>query len=96
MPHGKRLTEVENTTDSWRGGCVPVNHVRTGWCINKAKPRSFPGADLGSDHDMVLMTLRLKLKTNHNANSPRLRLDVEKLKYPNIRLQLYSIYSRQK
>ncbi|KAL8601188.1 hypothetical protein ACOMHN_002995 [Nucella lapillus] len=51
--------------------------------INKAKTRIYPRADIGSDHDMVLMTLRLKLK-NHKPNIPRLRFDIEKLKDPDI------------
>ena len=31
--------------------------------INKENARSFPGADTGSDHDLVLTTIKLKLKT---------------------------------
>ena len=30
--------------------------------INIAKTRSFPGADIGSDHDFVMMTFKLHLK----------------------------------
>ena len=48
--------------------------------INKAKTRTFPGADVGSDHDLVLSSLRLKLK--HFQKTPRIRFDLEKLKDP--------------
>ena len=30
--------------------------------VNTAKIRSFPGADIGSDHDLVMMSFRLRLK----------------------------------
>ena len=33
------------------------------YSINKANTRSFPGADIGSDHGLVLTTFKLKLKT---------------------------------
>ena len=52
--------------------------------INKAQTRTFPGADIGSDHDMVLMTLKLKLKKDQKKNNPLIRYDVEKLKDPGI------------
>ena len=50
--------------------------------INKAKTRTYPGADVGSDHDMVLMTLKLKLKKNLKQNTPRIRFNVDKLRDP--------------
>ena len=30
--------------------------------INRAQTRSFPGANVGSDHDMIMMIFRLRLK----------------------------------
>ena len=48
--------------------------------FNKAQTRTFPGADIGSDHDMVLMTLKMKLMKNCKQDSPRIRLYVDKLK----------------
>ena len=30
--------------------------------VNIARTRSFPGADIGSDHDLLMMTFRLRLK----------------------------------
>jgi len=52
--------------------------------INKANTRTFPGADIGSDHDLVLMTIKLKLKAQRTTKNPRIRFDLEKLKDPEI------------
>ena len=41
-------------------------------------------ADVGSDHDVVLATLKLKLKKMHHKKSPRIRFDIEKLNEPEI------------
>ena len=30
--------------------------------VNSARTRNFPGADIGSDHDLLMMTFRLRLK----------------------------------
>ena len=38
--------------------------------INKANTRSCPSVDIGSDHDLVLTTIKLKLKTKLSMNSP--------------------------
>ncbi|GFS04557.1 endonuclease-reverse transcriptase [Elysia marginata] len=46
--------------------------------------RTYPGADIGSDHDLVLATFKLKLNSKRKAKSPRLHFDLEKLKDPNI------------
>lgn len=52
--------------------------------INKAQTRTFPGADVGSDHDMVLMTLRLKLRIQKQQSTPRIRFNLDKLKDPQV------------
>ncbi|GFS01584.1 endonuclease-reverse transcriptase [Elysia marginata] len=46
--------------------------------------RTYPGADIGSDHDLVLATFKLKLNSKRKAKSPRLHFDLEKLKDPYI------------
>ena len=55
--------------------------------------RSFPGADIGSDHDLLMMTFRLRLKKkkkkksekkNHKPKHTRLKFDLEKLKDPSV------------
>ena len=49
--------------------------------INKPETRTFPCADVGSDHDLVMMTINLK---NRKDKNPRIRFDTEKLQDPNI------------
>ena len=50
--------------------------------INIAKTRSFPGADIGSDHDLVMMNFRLRLKKIVKPKQVRMKFDIEKLKDP--------------
>ena len=52
--------------------------------VNIAKTTSFPGADVGSDHELVVMTFRLRLQRVTNQGSTRIRFSLEKLKDPNI------------
>ena len=51
---------------------------------NIAKTSSFPGADIGSDHELAMMTFRLRLQRVKNQGSIRIRFSLEKLKDPNI------------
>ena len=52
--------------------------------INIAKTRSFPGADIGSDHELVIMTFKLHLKRVKEQGHTRIKFDLEKLKDPTI------------
>ena len=52
--------------------------------INIAKTSSFPGANIGSDHELVMMTFRLRLQRMKNQGNIRIRFSLEKLKDPNI------------
>ncbi|WP_419585454.1 hypothetical protein, partial [Thiolapillus sp.] len=52
--------------------------------MNIARTRSFPGTDIGSDHDLLMMTFRLRLKKNSKQKHTRLKYDLEKLKDPNV------------
>ena len=52
--------------------------------INIAKTRSFPGADIGSDHDLVMMNFRLRLKKIVKPKQVRVKFDLQKLKDPKI------------
>ena len=52
--------------------------------VNNARTRSFPGADIGSDHDLLVMTFRLCLKKISKPKHTRLKFDLEKLKDPNV------------
>ena len=52
--------------------------------VNIARTRSFPGADIGSGHDLLMMTFRLCLKKISKPKHTRLKFDLEKLKDPNM------------
>ena len=51
--------------------------------VNIAKTRGFPGAHNGSDHELVMMTFRLRLQRVKNRSNIRIRFSLEKLKDPN-------------
>ena len=57
-------------------------HFQSG--VNIASTRSFPGADIGSDHDLLMMTFCLHLKKISKPKHTRLKFDLEKLKDPNM------------
>ena len=52
--------------------------------VNIARTRSFPGADIGSDHDLLVMTFRLRRKKTSKPKHTRLKFDLEKPKDPNV------------
>ena len=57
-------------------------HFRSG--VNIHRTRSFPGIDIGSDHDLVMMTFRVRLKKARKPNQPKLRFNLEKLRDPDV------------
>ena len=52
--------------------------------VNIHRTRSFPGADIGSDHDLMMVTFRVRLKKARKPNQPRLRFDLDKLMNPDV------------
>ena len=52
--------------------------------VKTAKKRSFPGADIRSDHDLVMMSFRLRLKKIKVQGPSRIEFDLEKLKDPQV------------
>ena len=52
--------------------------------VNTARTQSFPRADIGSDHDLLMMTFHLRIKTVSKPKHTRLKFDLEKLKYHNV------------
>ena len=52
--------------------------------IKTSRTRIFPGADVGSDHDMVVMTFQTRLKNSRKPTQPRIRFDLEKLNDPSV------------
>ena len=47
--------------------------------IKTARTRTFQGADVGSDHDMMMMTFQTRLKNSRKPTQPVIRFDLEKL-----------------
>ena len=52
--------------------------------MNIARTQSSPGADIGSDHNLLIMTFHLRLKKISKPKHTRLKLDLENLKDPNV------------
>ena len=53
--------------------------------VNIARTRSFPGADINSDHELVMMTFRLHLKKlKKKQGHTRIKFDLGKLKDPGV------------
>ena len=52
-------------------------------CLSTAKTRSFPGADAGSDHDLVMMAFHLHLKVKKQGHT-RIKFNLEKLMDPGV------------
>ena len=42
--------------------------------------RVFPGVDIGSDHDLLMMTMKVKLTRRQRQDHTRLHFDIERLK----------------
>ena len=65
-----------------------IDHIMVKRCfqssVNIAKTRNFPGADIGSDHELEMMTFRLCLQRVKNQGSIRIRFSLENFKDPNI------------
>ena len=53
--------------------------------VNITRTRSFPGADIGSDHNLVLMTFRVRLRKINKAKFTRPRFNLDKLEDPAIK-----------
>ena len=52
--------------------------------IKTARTRTFPGADVGNDRDMVMVTFQTRLKNARKPTQPRIRFDLEKLNDPTV------------
>ncbi|WP_353805814.1 endonuclease/exonuclease/phosphatase family protein, partial [Acinetobacter baumannii] len=52
--------------------------------INIGRTRTFPGADIGSDHDLLMMSFRLHLKRVNTAKCTRLKFDLDTLQDPEV------------
>ena len=52
--------------------------------VNIYRTRSFPGADIGSDHDLLVIVIAFASKKISKPKHTRLKFDLEKLKDPNV------------
>ena len=52
--------------------------------IKTARTRTFPGADVVFDHDMVMMIFQTRLKNSREPTQPIIRFDLEKLNDPTV------------
>ena len=63
-----------------------INYIliskRVSTSVNINKTRSFPRADIGSDHDMVMITFRIHLKSPNKNKFVLNKFNLEKLKDP--------------
>ena len=48
--------------------------------VNSVRTHCFPGADIGSDHDLLTISFHLRLKRISKPKHTRLKFDLEKLK----------------
>ena len=80
---GPGIAQIDKTTDKLRLITFLVRK-RFRFGMNIARRRSFPGADIGSDNDLLMMTFHLRLKRISRPKYTRLKFDLEKLKNPNV------------
>ena len=73
-PDGKRHNQIDYI--------LVKKRFRSGFNIYRT--RSFPGADIGSGHYLVMMTFSVRLKKARKPNQQRLRFDLEKLRDPDV------------
>ena len=75
--------KIENDGDPWQPTCW-LQMAHNDDDVKIAKTRSFPGADIWSDHELVMMTFKLHLKRAKKQCSTKIRFDLEKLKDPGV------------
>ena len=73
-PNGQHHSQIDDT--------LVRKRFRSG--VNIARIQSCPGADIGSDHELMMMTFHLRFKRISKPKHTRLKFDLEKLKDPNV------------
>ena len=73
-----------HSPDGTRHNQIDYILVKKRFCSGIRVASTFPGADVGSDHDMVMMTFQTRLKNSRKPTQPRIRFDLEKLKDPTV------------
>ena len=78
---------------TWKSpGDLPRNQIDYVLIKNRFKNtvstcKTYPGLDIGSDHNPVIMKIKLKLKIPENKKNKCLRFDVSRLKDDEVRTQ---------
>ena len=85
---GPHKTSRRNTWHSPNGEHHQIDYImvkrRFRSSVNIARTRSFPGADIGSDHELVMMTFKLHLKKVMKQGPTRIKFNLEKLRDPDV------------
>ena len=68
-PDGKTHTQIDYI--------LTPSHFKSS--IKQSSSRTYPVADINSDHDLVLCNIKLKLKSNRTPQSKRIRFNLSKL-----------------
>ncbi|KAK3779350.1 hypothetical protein RRG08_052572 [Elysia crispata] len=74
-PHGIHHNQIDYI--------LVQNQFRSG--INRAMTRNFPGSDIGSNHDLVLMKVRIRLKKINRPKNIRRKFNLDRLKDPTLK-----------
>ena len=70
--------------------CIPIYHEQTSFIVylhhyvRGTYYIEYAYRHIGSDHDLVIMTFRVRLKKARKPNQPRQRFDLEKLREPDV------------
>ena len=77
------MSQIQYASVTYLGSHIIVRK-RFRSAVNIVRTRSFPGADIGSDHSLMMMTFHLRLNKISRRNHTRLKFDLEKLKDRNV------------
>ena len=63
--------------------------------VNTGKTRTYPGADIGSDHDLVMMSFQIHLKRMNKAKCTRPKFNFDKLKDPEVQKKFQATINKK-
>lgn len=82
MRETSRLDELTHEMNRYHWNILGLCTLHHGAEALLVKTPSFPGADIGSDHNLVMMSFKLHLKRIRKQGHTRIKFDLEKLKDP--------------
>ena len=77
------MSQIQYASVTYLGSHIIVRK-RFRSAVNIVRTRSFPGADIGSDHSLLIMTFRLRLKKISKPKHTTLKFALKMLKDPNV------------